>query len=163
MAALEKGTRSPEFSLPLLNSRDGLKVDRESRVALVFFKVECPVCQFALPYFDRLYQRSKRQSGNAVFGISQNGARETEDFVRKYGVTFPVALDAAPKYVVSNAFGLTNVPTSFFLANGRIEFSSVSWVKDDVDHLYTLVVNGEGKAIQPLFASDEKIAAFKAG
>ena len=41
-------------------------------------------------------------------------------------------LDDTRSYPVSNAYGLTNVPTVFWIAqDGEIEVSSVGWIKAD--------------------------------
>ena len=99
-------------------------------VVLVFFKKSCPVCQYALPFLERVYQ-ANRAANVTVLGISQNDARETQEFLREYGVTFPVALDDPANYKVSNAYGLTNVPTIFYIApDGEIEVSCVGWSKN---------------------------------
>src|ERR1019366_62942 len=93
----------------------------------------CPVCQYAAPFLERVYQ-ANRAANVTVLGISQDKARDTKDFLREYGVTFPVALDNPAKYTVSNAYGLTNVPTIFYVApSGEIEVSSVGWSKGDVE------------------------------
>ena len=102
-------------------------------VVLVFFKNSCPVCQYALPFLERLFQ-ANRGANVTVLGISQDKASDTKAFMREYGVTFPIALDDPAHYKVSNAYGLTNVPTVFYIApSGEIEVSSVSWSKADVE------------------------------
>ena len=55
----------------------------------------------------------------SVIGISQNNARDTQKFMKEFGVTFPVALDDPANYAVSNAYGLTNVPTLFYIDSQR--------------------------------------------
>src|ERR1035437_8950408 len=111
MAALSAGVLAPDFTLPTVQSgqvslRQALA---KGPVVLVFFKVSCPVCQYALPFFERVFQ-ANRAANVTVLGISQDKARDTKDFLREYGVTFPVALDNPAKYTMSNAYGLTNVP-----------------------------------------------------
>ena len=55
---------------------------------------------------------------------------------RQYGLTFPVLLDDTSTYEVSNAYGLTNVPTIFWIAqDGEIEISSVGWIRKDMDRI----------------------------
>src|SRR5438093_2307551 len=106
-----------KFSLPDALSR--------GPVLAVFFKVSCPVCQYAFPYFQRIHQAYG--SGKvAVVGISQNEKRDTADFMKKFDVKFPVLLDDTKLFPVSNAYGLTTVPTAFWISeDGRIEISSV--------------------------------------
>ncbi len=54
--------------------------------------------------------------------ISQDDRRNTEAFLNEYGVTFPTLLDDPNGYAVSNAYGLTNVPTVFLIGqDGEIE------------------------------------------
>src|SRR6516162_4782401 len=123
MAALSTGVLAPRFTLPTVR---GARVSldealQKGPVILAFFKISCPVCQYAFPFLERLYQI--HQGANiTVLGVSQNKLRDTQAFLREYGVTFPVALDDTAKYPVSNAYGLTNVPTLFYIApDGEIE------------------------------------------
>jgi len=124
MAALEAGVVAPDFTLLTL---DGVKVRlsnllEQGPVVLAFFKVSCPVCQYAFPLYQRM-ARDNNDAGVTVLGISQNGPSDAKAFALEYDVTFPVAIDDdANQYLVSNAYGLTNVPTLFYIApSGVIE------------------------------------------
>src|ERR1700723_1950138 len=123
MAALTAGVRAPEFSLCTAEGqpvvlREALK---RGPVVLIFFKVSCPVCQYALPFFERMY-RANSDAGITFLGVSQDNANDTGAFLQQYGVSFPVALDDPKNYAVSNAYGLTNVPTLFYIEpSGYIE------------------------------------------
>src|SRR5690242_3027544 len=137
MPALQSGAIAPEITLPTLDGKSFSLQEARKRgpVLLVFFKVSCPVCQFSMPYLDRLF-RAAGANGPAVIGISQDKKQETESFCREYGATFPIALDDTTKYPASNAYGLTNVP-SFFLVSpdGEIEISSVGWSRADLERI----------------------------
>ena len=168
MPALTSGVKAPDFTLPTI---DGDKFSlsealQRGPVVLAFFKVTCPVCQYAFPLYERAYQRLKGTNASFV-GISQNEEEETEQFIRQYGVTFPVLLDDPGKYPVSNAYGLTNVPTLFLVAqDGSIELSGVGWSKNDTEEvvrrLSTGSAGGNG-ASASLFKKGEDIADFRAG
>src|ERR1700752_4421259 len=137
MAALATGTKAPEFELKTLDGKPFSLNDELARgpVVLGFFKVSCPPCQYALPFDERLYQ-AYRGKGIALVGVSQNGAKDTAAFNKEFGVTFPVLLDDTHSYPVSNAYGLTNVPTIFWIAqDGEIEVSSVGWLKSDFEEI----------------------------
>ena len=101
-------------------------------VLLVFFKISCPVCQFTLPYLNRIHPERK------VWGVSQNSARDTRDFIEHFGLEYPVLLDPEDTFPASNAFGITNVPTMFLYADGRIEQVIEGWRKQDMDALGAL-------------------------
>src|SRR5215472_16877202 len=81
-------------------------------VVVAFFKVSCPVCQLAFPYLERIFKAYSKDGKFTLVGISQDNAKDTQAFNRQFGVTFPALLDEK-KYPVSNAYGLTNVPTIF--------------------------------------------------
>jgi peroxiredoxin len=165
MPALSTGVRAPEISLPLLG---GGRFDLSSAlsrgpVLLVFFKISCPICQMTLPYLERIYKQAP-SSKLQIVGVSQNDAKATSAFNKEYGVTFPVALDDTEKYPVSNAYGLTNVPTLFLVTQkGSIEMSSVGWSRADVQAVADQVASeNSGKRIA-VFHPGEDVPAFKAG
>src|SRR3954447_16167189 len=123
MSALDTGKTAPEIKLPTLGGGNFLLSDARKRgpVALAFFKVSCPVCQMALPFYERLHQ-AYRGKNVQVIGVSQDSAADTAAFARQYGITFPIALDDTKRYPASNAYGLTNVPTLFLISpDGEIE------------------------------------------
>src|SRR5437763_8379614 len=118
MAALDPGVKAPEVTLPLLSGGNFSLREALARgpVLLAFFKISCPVCQFAFPYFERLY-KSYGKGPVTIMGVSQDNAADTRRFAQEFGVTFPIALDDTRSYPVSNAYGLTNVPTLFLVAS----------------------------------------------
>jgi hypothetical protein len=97
-----------------------------------------------------------------MIGVSQDDSQSTLDFMRRFGVNFPVALDGRG-YIVSNAYGLTNVPTVFEIQqDGTIGMSSVSWAREEVEAI-ARKYSGAEEAAAPLFQAKEKIAEYKAG
>jgi peroxiredoxin len=165
MAALGTGTKAPDFSLNTLDGRPFSLLAELARgpVVLVFFKVSCPTCQYALPFLERLH---KAYGGKSVrlFGVSQNDAKETSAFMKQFGVTFPVLLDEIGKYPVSNAYGLTNVPTIFGVAeDGEIEISSVGWVKADFEQINRKMAEAGKAAPAVVFQPGEDVRDFRAG
>jgi peroxiredoxin len=165
MAALTKGTKAPEFNLKTLDGKPFSLSDELAHgpVVLVFFKVSCPTCQYALPFYERLY-KAYGHHGVALVGISQNDAKETAAFNKEFGVTFPVLLDDPRSYPVSNAYGLTNVPTIFWIAqDGEIEVSSVGWLKADFEEINRRMSETDKIAPAPMFKPGEDVRDFRAG
>ena len=135
MAALTAGTSAPDFKLQTMDGSHFSLSDALKRgpVVAAFFKISCPVCQYAFPFLERIYKAHGGKNVTIV-GVSQNSKKDTVGFIKEYGVTFPVLLDDTNTYPVSNAYGLTNVPTVFYVAaSGEIEISSVSWSKADIE------------------------------
>ena len=166
MPALEAGVHAPEIELQYLDGRKfSLKEARKKGpVVAVFFKVSCPVCHMALPYLDRIF-RAYEKSGKFTFvGVSQDNAADTQAFNRQFGLTFPMLLDPAGKYPASNAYKLTNVPTTFLVSpEGEIEFSTVSWSKADVEQLNRRLATLSSAATAQIFQPGENVSEFKPG
>jgi peroxiredoxin len=165
MSAIEAGNPAPTFLLPLLSGgtislRESLQ---QGPVLLVFFKISCPVCQFALPYLERMYSSAQAKKVT-LLGISQNGKDETAAFARQYGITFPIALDDPRQYQVSNAYGLTNVPTVFYISPERkIEVTSVGWSKDDLLRIARLMTDRPPLAAVEFLHAGEEVPGYRAG
>jgi len=165
MAALEAGTSAPQFELPAMKG-SGFSLQnalRHGPVLAAFFKISCPVCQYAFPYLERIYKAYG--NGNlSIVGVSQNDKEETGAFLQKFDITFPVLLDDTQKYTVSNAYGLTTVPTVFWIAeSGKIEISSVGWIRKDIEEIARKAASASEQAQHPLFQPTEQIADFRAG
>jgi len=165
MPALQEGTKAPDFSLPAV---DGGKFSSQEAlhrgpVLAVFFKVSCPVCQYAFPFFERLHKTYGSQKV-AIVGISQNDKRDTAAFLKEYGVTFPALLDDPAGYAVSNAYGLTNVPTWFLIGPDReIRISSVGWVKADIEALNRQLSDANHTSLRQLFRPDDDVRDYRPG
>jgi peroxiredoxin len=166
MAALVTGKLAPDFTLATTegNSVQLRELLQHGPVVLAFFKVSCPVCQFAFPLYERMAQAHK-DSGATFIGVSQNKPSGTKKFAREFGVTFPVAIDDdANHYAVSNAYGLTNVPTLFYIApGGEIEVSSVGWSKAEVDEVSRKLAALNHHQQPVLWRQGEDVPAFRAG
>lgn len=166
MPALEAGVQAPEIELQSLDgSKFSLKEARKKGpVVAVFFKVSCPVCHMALPYMERIFRAYEKSRKFTFVGVSQDNAADTKAFNRQTGITFPVLLDPAGKYPASNAYKLTNVPTTFLVSvEGEIEFSTVSWSRAEVEQLNRRLAILSDQAIAPIFQPGESVAEFKPG
>ncbi len=165
MAALTAGTSAPDFTLPTMDGKQFSLKDALARgpVLAAFFKISCPVCQFALPFVERIYKAYGNRSVT-IIGVSQNERKDTAGFLKEYGVTFPVLLDDTHTYPVSNAYGLTNVPTLFWIApDGEIEISSVGWMRKEIDEINRKAAGITGAGPQPVFQPGEDVPDFRAG
>lgn len=166
MPALGSGVVAPDFTLPTVDGKPVSlsEVLKRGPVLLAFFKVSCPVCQYAFPFFERVFQ-ANRGTNITVLGVSQDNAKNTQAFIQQYGVTFPVVVEeASGGYATSNAYGLTNVPTSFLVApGGEIEISSVGWSKHDVEAIHQRLAEYRQQKPVPVWRIGESVQEFRAG
>jgi len=165
MTALAAGTKAPEIELKTM---DGEKFSLQTELAhrpvvLIFFKASCPTCQYALPMFERLH-KAHGQKNVRLLGVSQNDSKETAAFIKQFGITFTVLLDDTHSYPASNAYGLTNVPSIFWVAqDGEIEITSVGWVKADFESINRKIAE-TGKVSPPMiYTPGEEVRDFRAG
>lgn len=165
MVALSTGTLAPDFTLPAMEGKQVSLKDALARgpVLAAFFKISCPICQFALPFLERIYQ-AYGERNVTIIGISQNETKDTAAFIKEYKLTFPVLLDDTHTYPVSNAYGLTNVPSIFWIApDGEIEIASVGWVKKDIDEINCKAAETSGDSLTAVFRAGEDVPDFRAG
>jgi peroxiredoxin len=165
MAALSVGTKAPDFELKAMDGRRFVLRDELARgpVMLAFFKASCPTCQYAFPFLERLEKAYGHKSVQIV-GVSQNDPKQTAAFTKEFGVTFPVLLDDSERYPVSNAYGLTNVPTVFWIGqDAEIEVSSVGWVRADFEEIGRKMAEAGKTVPAVVFKPGEDVRDFRAG
>jgi thiol-disulfide isomerase/thioredoxin len=165
MAALTVGAKAPEFELKTLVGKQ-FSLGGElagGPVVLAFFKVSCPTCQYALPFFERLHKAYRRQGRHMLGDFAEQCQRDcgVQQGIWRY---VPCLLDDTNAYPVSNAYGLTNVPTIFWIAqDGEIEVSSVGWVKADFEEISRGMAEVGKLAPATVFKPGEDVRDFRAG
>jgi peroxiredoxin len=165
MTNIVAGNMAPRFSLKSLDGKEYSlnTLLQRGPVVAAFFKVSCPVCQFTFPFLERLH---KRYGGDGItfLGISQDDARSTSQFAKEYGITFPMLIDDENGYVVSNAYGLSNVPTIFLIdTDGTVKVSSMGFDKKDLETIAAELAQRKKISLALLFRPDEVIPANKPG
>lgn len=164
MTKVLAGYRAPHFALNGTNGRPFSLAEalRRGPVVAAFFKITCPVCQFTLPFLERLYEAYGDDRASFV-GISQDDARDTKEFCAEFGLSFPTLLDE-DGYPVSNQYGLTNVPTVFLIApDGKVQVSSVGFVKADLEKISAELGRYWERTPVAVFRPDEVVPDYKPG
>jgi cytochrome c biogenesis protein CcmG, thiol:disulfide interchange protein DsbE len=109
------GDVAPTFRLAGLNGGTVDTAEYHGKpYVLTFWGSWCIPCRKEMP----LLQRASDQV--QVVGVTfSDPASESRAFARKYGITFPLAPDDG--FRVAKAFGVVNVPMSFFVgADGKV-------------------------------------------
>ena len=131
---LSSGSRAPQFTLDDLAgvSHSLAGILARGPVLLVLYKISCPVCQMTLPYLDRI-----ASGALPIVAISQDDAAGTRRFQTRFGVSMPTLLDREEEgYPVSNAFGITHVPSLFMVEpDGVISLVSEGFVKSELESI----------------------------
>jgi peroxiredoxin len=142
LARLEGGTVSLASLLP------------SGPILLAFYKVTCPVCQFTLPFLERIHAGAVLP----IYAISQDDPVDTREFNAEYGLTLPTLLDSEEAgFPASNAYGITHVPTMFLVGiDGRINRVIEGWNRAEIEALGSSV---GVRVIQP----GDDVPAWKSG
>jgi len=113
-AAVQKGQRAPEFSLPSLAGSTVTLSSMKGKVVLVDFWAQwCEPCKKELPQLDRL-AKQYAQKGVVIVAVNIDKQRENaERMVKQLGVSLPVLLDPAGS--VAGTYDLPKMPTSFVI------------------------------------------------
>jgi len=164
MPVLRVGESAPHFGLTATDDKsyslqEGLK---HGPVLAAFFKVNCPTCQYTFPFLERLYQQL-RSSGVQIWGISQDGVKDSQRFARDYSVTFPILIDDHP-YRVSREYRLEYVPTIFLIApEGSIAIESEGFAKRDLLEIQKSLAQMLSASVGALFSPKENVPEYKPG
>ena len=164
MEALAAGVQAPAFALKDGDGKSHTLAEalKQGPVLLAFFKVSCPVCQMTFPFLERIHQGVKGKTNVRVWGISQDDAGDTRAYAREYGCTFPLLLDDSG-YPVSNAYGLTNVPTLFLVKpDGTIQLTSVGFDRKDIEAAAAEFGKLTGQSLR-VFQPSDQVPDFKPG
>src|SRR5512139_1706270 len=117
---------APELTLTNLDGNPASLADYRGKVVLVnLWATWCPPCKEEMPALETFYRKHAGDGFTIVAINDGDPAADVVQFVKDYGLTFPVWLD--PTYIATEkAFKTMNLPTSFVIdRNGQIV---LSWV-----------------------------------
>jgi peroxiredoxin len=161
---IQEKEHAPQFSLrdAAGNEYSLAEALRKGPVVAAFFKISCPVCQFTFPFLERLH-KSFGNSAARFLAISQDDALDTREFCAEYGITFPALIDD-DSYTVSNAYGLTNVPSIFLIApDGAVKLANIGFDKAKLEAMAAELAAATKRTAAPLFRPGEVVPSFKPG
>lgn len=130
---LSPGSPAPSFALP--DAASGATVAdpwHHGATVVAFFKVTCPVCQLVAPKIQAL-----ADAGLRVTAIGQDPPPKLAAYADRFGQRVQT-LSEAPPYAVSNAWGISSVPTVFLVGtDGVVQDVSGAWSRDAWNRIAT--------------------------
>ena len=166
MGALEAESRAGDFLLPGLDDKKYSLAEslKEGPVLAAFFKSSCPVCQLTFPFLERFYHHF-RDTKARIWAVCQDEPEEARAFAAEYGLSMPMLLeDVEGHYPVSNAYGLTHVPTLFLIGQaGDILQTSVGFVRKDLLQIGRKLEMLTGRKGFLLFLEDDDAPEWQSG
>jgi len=110
---------APEFTLQTIKGETvSLSDFRGKPIMLNFWQINCPACQFQMPFTQAVYDELSNET--AVILTINIGDRPSavQDFVASRGITYPVLLDRQGE--VAQTYGIPGVPMTFFIDGAGI-------------------------------------------
>ncbi len=156
-------TDAPHFELPSADGRPRSLGDLSAggAVMLAFFRTGCPTCALAFP----VYGEMERRYGAAVplVAVSQDSLAEAVPWLRDKGFAGLALDDESDGYAVSDAYGVTTVPTLVLVDGGRVVAVSEGWDRDRVNAWAALLGQRTGGDTSPVSTEGDGRPVFKPG
>ncbi len=161
---LAAGDQAPPFELPDLQGRTRRLVDSLERgsVLVVFWKSGCETCDVAFPYLQRLTDVYSTERWE-LLAVSQEGARESGDYAREQGLSFPVLIDG-DGWPESKQYDPEATPTLFLIApDGAIQMTSVGFHKQELNEIAGRLAQYVGEPATAIASEGDGNPPFKPG
>ncbi|MBE3596664.1 MAG: redoxin domain-containing protein [Hydrogenibacillus sp.] len=137
------GRPAPDFMAELLDGSTVTLSDFKGRPVLInFWATYCPYCIDEMPAIESVYQKF-RDDGFVVIGVNTGeSAVAIQGYVRRTGVTYPVALDPGMK--IAKRYRVYDLPRSIFVApDGTIAVDHVGPMTADMaERFYAKAITG---------------------
>jgi len=105
---------APNFTLKTTNGESvSLSDFRGKPVMLTFWKIDCPACQFQIPYTQAFYDEWSSETIAVLTVNVGDSISAVQDYVTGLGITYPVLLDRQGK--VAQVYGIPGVPVTFLI------------------------------------------------
>ncbi|VAX19138.1 hypothetical protein MNBD_NITROSPINAE03-1796 [hydrothermal vent metagenome] len=110
-----EGEPAPAFTLPLLGGGNISLADSNGKlVFLNIWATWCLPCREEMPSMQRLYELMGGDKFEMIAISIDKGITEVEEFVKEFGLTFPIAFD--PKQTVADQYKITGVPETYLIS-----------------------------------------------
>ncbi len=163
-AAPDVGQQAPDFTLPAAEGGQFALTEalRRAPQVIAFFKISCSTCQFTFPFLERLHRAYEADSVE-FRGISQDNAENSRLFCEKFGITFPIAIDAE-SYQASKSYVFHSVPTILLIDRDRaIRFRLTGFSKAGLIRLSEEIAHLANRPPAPVFLAGELVPETKPG
>ena len=114
---LQEGNRAPDFTLQTLDGVEMKLSDMLGKlVFLNFWTTWCPPCKAEVPHLQEFYEEQKDNNVEVIavnLTTSEKKADNVGEFVKEYGLTFPVLLDN--KGDVADTYQILTIPTTYVI------------------------------------------------
>jgi peroxiredoxin len=143
---LPSGTKAPSWSLISSDNKSYSSKQINNKIVLLdFFYMACFPCSKAIPHLQKLYDHYK-DKGLEIYGInpfdkvkSKSDKSKFEKFIQKYGITYPIMLNAEN---TAKEFHISGYPSLYIIdPKGIILYSKVGYTPGDETDWQKIILN----------------------
>lgn len=121
---LTQGDMAPDFTLTTLDGKEVQLSDLKGKKVIVnFWATWCPPCKAEMPHMQNYYDEFSQDENVEILAVNLTSGDKVEsvqNFVKDYGLTFPIPMDEAG--TVGHTYEAITIPTSYMIdSNGRIQ------------------------------------------
>lgn len=118
LSEVQIGNPAPDFALLTLEGEKITLSDYQGKkVILNFWATWCPPCKAEMPHMQSFYEKNK-ENGIEIIAVNltkaeKHGKDKIADFIKEYGLTFPVPLDEDGS--IGMQYQAFSMPTSYII------------------------------------------------
>ncbi|WP_347552426.1 redoxin domain-containing protein [Pseudalkalibacillus hwajinpoensis] len=122
---IKVGDKAPNFTLSSLEGMEVKLSDYKGKTVFVnFWATWCPPCRAEMPHMQEFYSESSNEYQTEILAVNitsdESSTKVVKDFVRQYGITFPVLMDMEGEQ--AEMFAAITIPTTYLIdKNGIIK------------------------------------------
>lgn len=114
---VKEGQKAPDFQLQNIKGKEMKLSELEGKKVIVnFWATWCPPCKAEMPHMQKFYHTSERNNVEILavnLTTSEKDVNNIGEFVKNYGLTFPILLDQHGK--IGENYQAYTIPTSYII------------------------------------------------
>ncbi|WP_338751520.1 TlpA disulfide reductase family protein [Bacillus sp. FJAT-52991] len=117
-SGIDVGEKAPDFTVKTIQGEEVSLSDYEGKkVILNFWATWCPPCKAEMPHMQKYYEKEAEKNNVEILAVNltknDKGKETVADFVKQYGLTFPILLDE--EGTLGEQYQAFTIPTTYVL------------------------------------------------
>jgi thiol-disulfide isomerase/thioredoxin len=156
MASPQLAQSFPDFEIDNLSIK---QAKSEGPVLVVVWRTDCPTCQMAMPFFDRIASRYKAAK---IVSIGQADIEAVKEFSSQYKLTMEHHAD--PHLRISKFLGVDTVPEYWLVGrDGKVAEMGKGWDANKLESIAQKLATQSSAPYSPLIVPADNVPVFKPG